>query len=470
MKEKVDLIIEGAVVLTMDPDRKLLWDGAITIRGNQIADVGSSADLTEKYEATRKIDGKNKLVMPGLINAHTHTFGGLCRGLVNDLELVPWIQKKFYLTSRGLDEENYYIATMLLCLEMLKTGTTTFADCGTVQGIESAVVSAVDKIGIKAVLARTLADISDPLAKSHNRREPTTEENLARGEEFIKNWNNAADGRIQAWLCPIQVSSVSDELCIRSAELAKKYDVGLLTHSCVSLSDVQLCIEAFNLTPIERFYRLGVLGPNFAATHMGWITEHEIMLLKETQASVIHCPSASMKGAYGSISIGKFPDLIALGVNVGLGSDGPAASAFQDMVRVLFLTAGGHKEVKLDPRLMPPEKVVELATVNNAKALLMSDTTGSLEKGKRADIAVFDLMRPEWLPVNEANLISNLVYSASGDSVDTVIVDGKVIVENRVVKTVDEMEILEKAQKAGKTFFQLSEQWDKERASKSSHY
>lgn len=463
MKEKVDLIIEDAIVMTMDSDRKLIWGGAVAVRGKQIADVGDSADLKEKYEAHRKIDGKNKLVMPGLINAHTHTFGGLCRGLVNDLELVPWIQKKFYLTSRGLDEENYYIATMLLCLEMLKTGTTTFADCGTVQGLEASVVSAVDKIGIKAILARTLADIPDPLSKHHKRREPTTEENLVRGEEFIKDWNNAAEGRIQAWLCPIQVSSISDELCIRSAELANKYDVGLLTHACVSPTDVQLCIDAFNLTPIERFYRLGVLGPNFALTHMGWITEREMLLLKETEASVIHCPSASMKGAYGSISMGKFPELIALGVNVGLGSDGPAASAFQDMVRVLFLASGGHKEARLDPRVMPPKKVVELATVNNSKAFLMSDRIGSLEKSKSADIVIFDLMRPEWIPVSEINLVSNLVYSASGDSVDTVIVDGKVIVENRVVKTVDEMEILERAQKAGMDFSQLSEQCDRER-------
>ena len=231
----------------------------------------------------------------------------------------------------------------------------------------------------------------------------------------------------------------------------------------MSPTDVQLCIDAFNLTPIERFYRLGVLGPNFALTHMGWITEREMLLLKETEASVIHCPSASMKGAYGSISMGKFPELIALGVNVGLGSDGPAASAFQDMVRVLFLASGGHKEARLDPRVMPPKKVVELATVNNSKAFLMSDRIGSLEKSKSADIVIFDLMRPEWIPVSEINLVSNLVYSASGDSVDTVIVDGKVIVENRVVKTVDEMEILERAQKAGMDFSQLSEQCDRER-------
>ena len=158
--------------------------------------------------------------------------------------------------------------------------------------------------------------------------------------------------------------------------------------------------------------------------------------------------------------MGKFPELVAIGVNVGLGSDGPSASSFQDMVRTMYMVAGGHKEARVDPRVMNPEIAVEMATVNNAKALLWADKTGSLEMGKRADVVIFDLMRPEWIPWNESNLTSNLVYAASGNSADTVIIDGRIIVEGGVLKTADEHEIMEKAQEASKKFQLVADEWE----------
>ena len=398
--------------------------------------------------------------MPGLINGHTHLFGGLARGMIDDVSLTPWIQKAFYLASNALDKENYYIGSMLLCLEMLKTGTTCFADCGTIEGLEHVAISAVEKIGMKAVLGRTVMDVADVHASSYDLRESTTEETLAKGEEVIQKWNNAADGRIQAWLCLMLVPSVSDRLCHSVSELAKKYGVGILTHASVSPDEVELCVNQHGLTPIHRLHHLGVLGPELLAAHAGWITGQEMSFLQETGASVIHVPSSSMKGAYGSLSMGKFPELVSIGVNIGLGTDGAPSSAFQDMVRVMNLVAGGHKEIRLDPRVMPPEVVVEMGTLNTAKALLWADKIGSLEKGKRADIVLFDLMRPEWIPWNENTLLSNLVYSASGHSADTVLVDGNIVMEGGVVKTVDEREILEQAQEASKKYQKWSNEWD----------
>ena len=460
MKETIDILIENAVVMPMDASKSLLPDGVVAIKGKDIIDVGSSVELKGKYEATRKINGKNKLVMPGLINGHTHLSGGLARGMIDDLSLTPWIQKAFYLTSKALDEENYYISTMLLCLEMLKTGTTCFADCGTVEGLEQAAVSAIEKIGMKAVLGRTVMDVADVHASSYHRGEATTEESLAKGEEFIRTWNNAADGRIQAWLCLMLVPSVSDKLCVGASELVRRNNVGILIHASVTPAEVELCVEHYGLTPVQRLYQLGALTPNLVTAHAGWITDHEMQLLKETGSSLIHVPSSSMKGAYGSLSMGKFPELVSIGVNVGLGSDGAPSSSFQDMVRVINLVAAGHKEVRLDPRIMPPDVVIEMATVNNAKALLWSDSIGSLEKGKRADMVLFDLMRPEWIPWNEKTIISNLAYAASGHSADTVIIDGEIVMEGGVVKTVNEKEILEKAQKASMKFQKLSDEWD----------
>ena len=449
MNDTVDLLIDNAVVLTLDDQRRLIWDGAIAISGKEIVDVGSSADLKDKYQPVATINSRNKLAMPGLINSHSHISGALSRGMINDVAFAPWLDKKRYISSQALDEESYYVSTMLICLEMLKSGTTCFVDCGTFAGLEGVAARAIAEIGIKAVLA-----------SSHGREETPVEEELARGEAFIARYNGSADGRIQAWLYLLRVSAVPDELCRQAAQLAKKKAVGILIHASVTADDVERCVEMYGVTPIERMNSLGCLRPNFLAAHMGWITEREMHLLKETGSSITHCPSASMKCAYGSLSMGKFPELIAMGVNVGLGSDGPSASSFQDMVRVMHLAAVGHKEARLDPRVITPEEAVAMATVNNARALLWEDRIGSLEVGKRADIVLFDLMRPEWVPWNEKNIVSNLVYSASGSSVDTVIIDGKVVVEDGVVTTVDEREVLEKAQRASRKVHEVADRWE----------
>jgi cytosine/adenosine deaminase-related metal-dependent hydrolase len=449
----VDLLIEDAVILTLQPARPLIAGGSVAVRGKEILDVGPAPELAGKYTAATRIDGRDKLLTPGLINLHTHTSGALSRGMINDLAFPDWIQKKLHIAGRGLDEETYGISTMLLCLEMLKTGTTCFLDCGTVPGLEGAAARAVEEIGIKAVLGRTLVD--DPALD--------VRENLARAEDFVLSWNGAAEGRIQAWLSPARISRVSDELSIGAKELADKHGVGICTHASVAPEDVDLCLERFGTTPIERYHRLHCLGPNFVGTHLGWITEKEANLLQATGSSVAHAPSASMKCAYGSLSRGRFPELLAMGVNVGLGSDGPSASSFQDMVRVMHLAAVGHKEARLDPVLVTPMQAVEMATVNNARAILWEDRVGSIEKGKRADMVLFDLMRPEWVPWNEKNIVSNFVYSASGASTDTVIVDGRVLMSGGEVRTVDERSVLERAQASSARFQALADEWESSR-------
>lgn len=449
----VDLLIEDAVILTLAPETPLIAGGSVAVRGKEILDVGTARDLAGKYTAATRIDGRDKLVAPGLINLHTHTSGALSRGMINDLAFPEWVQKKLHVAGQGLDEETYHLATTLLCLEMLKTGTTCFLDCGTVPGLEEAAATAVEETGIKAVLGRTLVD--DPSVDAG--------ESLARAEEFVLSWNGTAEGRIQAWLSPARISRVSDELSTGAKEVADKHGVGVCTHASVAPEDVDLCLERYGTTPIERYHRLGCLGPNFVGTHLGWISEAEANLLHATGSSVAHAPSASMKCAYGSLSRGRFPELLAMGVNVGLGSDGPSASSFQDMVRVMHLAAVGHKEARLDPVLVTPQQAVEMATINNARAVLWEDRIGSIEKGKRADLVLFDLMRPEWVPWNERNIVSNFVYSASGASTDTVIVDGRVLVSGGEVMTVDERSVLERAQRASVRFQALADEWESSR-------
>ncbi|HEY2770798.1 MAG TPA: amidohydrolase [Solirubrobacteraceae bacterium] len=458
--QEIDLLIEGGIVLPMTGPQDLIWDGAVAVHGQHIVAVGTAEELTRRYTARETISAHEQLVMPGLVNTHMHLFGAFARGLVNDLSFTPWIQKKFYLTSRGLNVDNYYLGTQFTSLEMLKTGTTAFLDCGTYQELEEPAVRGVETAGIRAVLARAMADVNDDLAEYLSRSDRLTRENLEHAEQYISTYDRAAGGRVRAWPCPIQVTSASDELCVGSMALAERYDVGMVTHSNVDREDIEAHDLQHGTRPIERFEALGILNHRFAGTHMARLSEREVELLKLRRASAIHCPSASMKGAYGAFSKGRFPELIRDGATVGLGTDGPAAACFLDMFREVHLAATGHKEARLDWTLISPYQALELATIGSARAMLMEDEIGSLEPGKKADIILLDLMRPQMVPWHEDNLLSNLVYSATGSIVDTVLVDGRIVVRGGEVKTMDEMEVLRAMQREAPKFVALSREWD----------
>jgi cytosine/adenosine deaminase-related metal-dependent hydrolase len=459
---EVDLLIENAVVLPMTGEEDVLWDGAVAVDGDRIAAVGPTEDVRRSWAGRRTIDAREQLAMPGLVNTHMHLFGSFARGLVNDLSFTPWIQKKFFVTSRGLNPDNYFLGTQFAAMDMLRTGTTTFLDCGTYQGLEEPAVRGVESAGIRAVLARAMADVEDPLASFLSRSDHATRENLEASEEFIARWNGAADGRVSAWACPIQVTSCSDELCLGAMELAERYDVGWATHSNVDREDIASHERLFGTRPIERFHSLGILNRRWLGTHMAWLSDREVDLLEQADATAVHCPSASMKGAYGAFSHGKFPELIERGITVGLGTDGPAASCFLDMFREIHLAATGHKEARLDWTLVSPYKALELATVGSARGALLDDEIGTLEPGKKADLILLDLMEPSMVPWHEDNLLENLAYSASGSVVHTVLVDGKVVVRAGVVETVDRGELVRAMQRAVKEFVRLAREWDRE--------
>jgi 5-methylthioadenosine/S-adenosylhomocysteine deaminase len=460
MAEPVDLVIERGVVLPMTGEEQLIWDGAVAIDGHRIVAVGTTAALRRTYKARKTIDARDQLVMPGLVNTHMHLFGSFARGLVNDLSFTPWIQKKFYVTSKGLNPDNYYLGTQFTSIEMLKTGTTAFLDCGTYQELEEAAVNGVTDAGIRAVLARAMADVQDDLAEFLSRSDKVTRQNLEHAERFIAAFDGAGEGRVGAWPCPIQVTSSSDALCVGAMELAERFDVGVVTHSNVDREDIEAHDLRFGSRPIERFNALGILNRRFVGTHMAWLSEDEARLLEQTGAAAIHCPSASMKGAYGALSRGSFPELIAAGATVGLGTDGPAAACFLDMFREVHLAAVGHKEARLDWTVITPYQALQLATIGSARAMLLEDEIGSLEAGKRADVILLDLMRPAMVPWHEDNLLANLVYSGTGSLVHTVLVDGRVVVRGGEVLTIDEESVLRAMQKEAPRFVELSREWD----------
>jgi 5-methylthioadenosine/S-adenosylhomocysteine deaminase len=396
--------------------------------------------------------------MPGLIDTHTHLFFTLGKGLVpgNYGYGNPWIQRCFDFYSHGrVTRENHYVSCLLSCAEMIRGGTTTFVDCPTLSGLESETVEAVTKSGMRGILGLGVMDIfEEPGYVSNKKRFGSPEDNLRRVEADIKKFNKAADGRIGTWGCIMQTPNCSAELGTGLKKLVDKYGVGITVHANVMRPMTEVVVEAFGKTDILRLHDQGVLDRNCLIAHAAYQPGKDMAVVRETGASLAHCIFTSMGLAYGASLFANFPALVDMGVNVGIGTDGVTCCNHKDMVRVMNATFLVNKEGKFDCNLWPPETVVEMATLNGAKAALMENEIGSLEAGKRADIILFDLMRPEWVPFNKYNLIENLVLSATGASVETSIINGEVVMEGYEIKKFNEMELLEKAQKLGETFIQ----------------
>jgi 5-methylthioadenosine/S-adenosylhomocysteine deaminase len=462
--KKVDLLVEGGWMITMDAKRRIFENGAVAIRGNKIVDVGKTEEIKRGYTATKTISAKDKLIIPGLVDSHIHTHHTLTKGMIDDIPCNPWVEQAFSFCFANLDPESYYISALITCLQMMKTGTTSYIECGTVPPMEDRVVKAAEETGIRAIVGRVMWDLFEGPgfetypARSRGCKRETTGEALARAEDFIKRSNGSANGRIQTWFSLHQVPNCSPKLCRGVRDLSNKYNLGILTHAGVVEEMVQLTVERFGMRDIEYLNSVGILGPDFLGAHMAWITGKEMMMIRDTKSNIVHNVSSSMKGGYGSVSRGKFPEMISAGINVALGCDGANCSNHLDMVREMFLASVAHKEVRQDTTVMPPELVLEMATLNGAKAMKLEKKIGSLEAGKLADLTLFNLNRPEWVPTHRFNVIRNLIYSASGDSVDTVIIDGKITVENGRCVTVDEEEIYREARRLIKPFLQVKAQ------------
>lgn len=444
------ILIENGILIADPEGKEILEDGSVFIEGNRIVEVGPSASLKAKYQPQIRLNAAEKLILPGFINGHSHLEASMRRGLFDDREeCVSWLSRLYSWFYPQIDEEVYYYGSLLTLMEAIKTGTTTLCECGAMPGMEPVAMQAISQIGARAVVGRMTWDTfgeSTVLGFPERLRE-TTQQALERGEEFVKKYHNSLEGRVQAWLCLMQVPNVSDDLCQKSKDIVDKYGSGLMTHGAVTSAMVKLTKDRFGLPDIERLGALGVLAPNLLVAHAGWLTGKELLLLKEHGVSVAHCLSSSMKGAYGSVSHGWFPEMTQMGINVCLGTDSASSSNHLDMVRQLNLAATAHKEARLDPSLFPAWQVLPMATVNGARAFRLENELGVLAPGKKADLIIFDLHRIGWVPYGVENLVQNLIYSASGESVDTVIIDGQVVMENGRLAKVDEGEVRARCQK-----------------------
>jgi 5-methylthioadenosine/S-adenosylhomocysteine deaminase len=431
------LLIEHATVLTLDDERRILRDGSILLEGRDIVAVGSSADVRPGQRPDRLIDGRRALVTPGFVDTHVHLSEHLSRGLmVDDIPVDRYLPDWLVPLYAALTPEEEQAAASLACVEMLRTGTTTFCEAGTLFDVP-AVADVVEQIGMRAVLGRWTWDRAPEAFMRAPRMRQTTDDALRLNDEMLAKVHGRGEGRLHAWPLLLGFGTCSEELIRDAKALADAHGVGwgmmhLASHPSRNTADRM---------PLARLDALGVLGPGTKLTHMVYVDDSDIALLARRGVKVVHCPTAGLKHTKGLAAHGRFPEMLAAGVSVSLGGDSGNGSNHFDMLRMMYLVANIWKDARLDVSVMPAEQVLEMATRHGADALGLGTTIGSIAPGKRADLVIFDLDHPEWRPL--LNPVQNLVYAATGASVDTVIVDGRIVVERGRVTTIDERALYE---------------------------
>jgi len=410
----------------MDGGTQVIEKGFIIIEDNIIADIGSGETEPTGYDLV--IKGKNQVVLPGFINTHTHAAMTLLRGYADDLPLKEWLETKIWPLEDKLTAEDIYWGTMLAIAEMIKSGTTTFAD---MYFCMDEVAQAVDKTGIRACLSRGMIGIG-----------PESEQAIADSRDLVSKWHNHGDGRITVMLGPHAPYTCPPEYLQRVADLAGELDVGIHIHVAETLGEVNDIIRQYGKTPVELLKDAGLFKNHVLAAHCVHMSENDIAILAESGASVAHNPESNMKLASG---IAPVPKLLSAGIPVALGTDGASSNNDLDMLQEMRTCALLHKVNSMDPTVLPAYKALEMATVNGAQALGLSKQIGRLQKGYKADMIIIDLDAAHQIP--RYDLVANLVYAGRASDVDTVIIDGNIIMENRQIKTLNEEQVITQIKK-----------------------
>ena len=416
---QADILIKNGMLLTMDGSATFFADGAVAIKDDLIAAVDSVSAL-DSWQSERIIDANGGIIMPGLINTHTHAAMTCFRGLADDLPLMTWLNDHIFPAETQLDFDKVYQGTLLACAEMIMSGTTTFCD---MYLFEEAVALASAETGMRAVVGEVLYDFPSP-----NYGE--IEHGLAYTEKLAARYENHP-------LVNVAVEPHSPYLCApdllkRAADLSRDVNIPLVIHLSETKSEVQDILERYGRTPVAHLANIGVLGPHVLACHCVELTAEDIVLLAESDVKVAHNPESNMKLASG---VAPVPKLLEAGICVGLGTDGCASNNNLDLFAEMDTAAKLHKVHSLDPTVMDAQTVLSMATVGGARALGLEKITGSLEVGKRADVIVIDIRKPHLSPIYHP--VSHLVYAVCGGDVDTTIINGRVVMENRRLLSMD---------------------------------
>jgi 5-methylthioadenosine/S-adenosylhomocysteine deaminase len=435
-KERADVIVSGGTVVTMDGQRHIYDDGAVVMSGDMIIAVGPRTLLEAKYEGKQIVDARGRLVLPGFINGHTHVPMTLFRGLHDDVTLTDWLYKYIFpAEAKNVNETFVRWGTRLAAAEQIRSGVTTFAD---MYYFEDAVAEETKAAGMRGVLGETFIDFPAP----DNKNEAAM---LDYTEKFLKKWQG--DPLIHAAVAPHSIYTCSQKTLQDASALARKYHAPILIHVAEMKKEWEDSEKQNGTSPVQYLERIGVLGPDVVAAHCIFVDEADRRILAQHNAGCVHNPSSNMMIASG---VAPVPEMRAAGIAVGLGTDGPAGSNNDlDLMEEIDLAAKLAKITKMNPLALNAQAVVEMATIDGARALHMEKEIGSLERGKKADLILISLDEPNAVPMYD--VYAQIAYSLKASDVETVMIGGRLVMHDRKLLTVNEQEAIAKAREYGKS-------------------
>lgn len=436
------MIFENATILTMNPRREIITSGAVAVSGKTIEAVGKSREIAERFPDKKRINCNGNVIMPGLIDTHVHTAQAMLRGCADDLGLLDWLFNRVWVLQGSYTTEDGRASAALCALEMIKSGTTAFIEAMLAEryGIDG-VAEVILQSGLRAAIGKIVMDIPS-YASSESQMHPGMVED---GSTGIRNtlaafdrWNGAGDGRLQIWFGPRTPGGVTPTLYDEISRLANERGMGITIHLSEVSEDIDYALSQGFRTPTEFALAHGLLGPRTVLAHCVWTDEGDWRILAETGTHVTHNPASNSKTATG---IAPIQPMLNAGVNVAIGCDGGPSNNTYDMLRDLRLVSYLANLKESDPTAVPAETVLEMATINGARAMGLEDQIGSIEPGKQADFIVINMDAPHLTPAWDP--VSTIVYAACGTDVNTVVIGGELVMHNRKVLTLDEAAILE---------------------------
>ena len=429
------VLIKNAQIVTMNAYEEII-NGDLLIENDRIKQVGG--DLG--HEADQIIDAKNKTVIPGFIQTHIHLCQTLFRGQADDLELMDWLQKKIWPLEASHDEESSYYSAMLGLGELIQSGTTTIVDMETVNHADAA-FQAMAESGIRCLSGKVMMDMGDDVP---DLLIEDTAKSIQQSVDLLEKWHQYDNGRIQYAFCPRFVVSCTEDLLTAVRDLSKHYNVKVHTHASENRGEIKIVEMQRGMRNIVYLDKIGLADENLILAHCVWLDDEEKKIIKERGIKMSHCPGSNLKLASG---IADIPDMLDMDAHISLGADGAPCNNNLDMFNEMRLASLIQKP-KYGPTAMDAKSVFHMATIGGAKAVGMADEIGSIEIGKKADIAILDLFKFHTYPSYDVDPISRIVYSATRADVDTTIINGKVVMEKSNVKTINKDLVLHEANKS----------------------
>ena len=421
-KTNVELIIKGGTVVTMDPSRRVIENGGVAIKGGRIVAVDDTADIDRQYAAREVINAAGKVIIPGLINGHTHVPMTLFRGIADDLDLQEWLTKYIFpAEAKNVTEDFVRVGTRLGLAEMIRSGTTTYCD---MYYFEDAIADETFKAGMRGVLGETVIDF--PVADNK-----TYEAGLAYSDKFIQKWTGNA--LIVPAIAPHAPYTVSEDHLKAARALSDRLHSPIVIHISETKREVDDSLKAKGASPVDYLNRIGFLNDRVIAAHMVWPMGDELGLLKKLGVGIVHNPQSNMKLASGTAPV---PEMLRENLSVGLGTDGAASNNDLNLWEEMDTAAKLHKLISNDPKVLSAQDAFEMATIRGARAMHLEKEIGSIEKGKRADVVIVDLDALNQTPFY--NIYSDLVYATKAGDVRTVVIEGRVVMRDRRLLTLNE--------------------------------